>query len=165
MEGLLGQIAKFGVVGVVATIIDYGVLVALTQAFGVEPVLAAGISFVVSLLFNYVASMRYVFTHRESMSRGAELGIFVVLSVIGLALNEAVMAAGVRLLGDSLAAITATKVAATSIVMVWNFASRKRWLDAGSDKPATESSASVPSGAVAPGDGGRTSARVPERRA
>ena len=53
MQGLLGQIAKFGVVGVVATIIDNGVLVALTQALGVDPVLAAGISFVVSLLFNF----------------------------------------------------------------------------------------------------------------
>ena len=131
MKKLIEQILKFGVVGIIATVIDFGVLYILSQPLGMDPVISAGISFCVSLVFNYVASMRYVFTHREDMSRSREFVIFLVLSLIGLAINEAIMAAGVALLGNSALAVMGTKVLATAIVMVWNFVSRKKWLDAG----------------------------------
>lgn len=131
MKKLIEQILKFGVVGIIATVIDFGVLYVLSQALGMDPVISAGISFCVSLVFNYVASMRYVFTHREDMSRSREFVIFLVLSIIGLAINEAIMAAGVAVLGNSALAVMGTKVLATAIVMVWNFVSRKKWLDAG----------------------------------
>mgnify|MGYP002727343707 FL=1 len=65
------------------------------------------------------------------MSRLREFVIFLVLSLIGLAINEAIMAAGVAVLGNSALAVMGTKVLATAIVMVWNFVSRKKWLDAG----------------------------------
>ena len=131
MKKLIEQILKFGVVGIIATVIDFGVLYVLSQPLGIDPVISAGISFCVSLVFNYVASMRYVFTHREDMSRSREFVIFLVLSLIGLAINEAIMAAGVAVLGISALAVMGTKVLATAIVMVWNFVSRKKWLDAG----------------------------------
>ena len=131
MKKLIEQILKFGVVGIIATVIDFGVLYVLSQPLGMDPVISAGISFCVSLVFNYVASMRYVFTHREDMSRSREFVIFLVLSLIGLAINEAIMAAGVAVLGTSALAVMGTKVLATAIVMVWNFVSRKKWLDAG----------------------------------
>ena len=131
MKKLIEQILKFGVVGIIATVIDFGVLYVLSQPLGMNPVISAGISFCVSLVFNYVASMRYVFTHREDMSRSREFVIFLVLSLIGLAINEAIMAAGVAFLGSSALAVMGTKVLATAIVMVWNFVSRKKWLDAG----------------------------------
>lgn len=131
MKKLIEQILKFGVVGIIATVIDFGVLCILSQPLGMDPVLSAGISFCVSLVFNYVASMRYVFTHRGDMSRSREFVIFLVLSLIGLAINEAIMAAGVAVLGSSALAVMGTKVLATAIVMVWNFVSRKKWLDAG----------------------------------
>lgn len=131
MKKLIEQILKFGVVGIIATVIDFGVLYVLSQPLGMDPVISAGISFCVSLVFNYVASMRYVFAHREDMSRSREFVIFLVLSLIGLAINEAIMAAGVAVLGISSLAVMGTKVLATTIVMVWNFVSRKKWLDAG----------------------------------
>lgn len=131
MQQLIQQILKFGVVGVLAFLIDYGLLMLLSQAFGVDPVIAAGISFCVSVVFNYLASMKYVFTHREDMSKRREFVIFIVLSVIGLGINELCMLAGVIALGDSALAVTGTKLFATAVVMVWNFLSRKKWLDAG----------------------------------
>lgn len=122
---------KFGVVGGLAFLIDYGVLMLLSQVFGVDPVLSAAISFVVSLVFNYLASMRFVFRHRDDMSRSREFLIFLVLSAVGLGINEAIMWIGVSLVGGSALAVTAVKVVATAVVMVWNFLSRKKWLDAG----------------------------------
>ena len=131
MRKLIEQFLKFGVVGTVAFAIDYGTLMLLSQVFGVDPVLAAGISFCVSVVFNYLASMRFVFTHRQDMSRGREFVIFIVLSAVGLAINELCMAAGVAALGTSALMVTVTKLFATAVVMVWNFFSRKKWLDGG----------------------------------
>ena len=131
MDKLIAQILKFGVVGVLAFIVDYGVLMLLNVGFGVNPVLAAGISFTISVIFNYLASMRFVFKHRDDLSRSKEMSIFIVLSVIGLAINELIIWAGTSLLGETPLMVTITKVFATGVVMVWNFVSRKKWLDAG----------------------------------
>ena len=95
-----------------------------------NPVIAAAISFCVSLLFNYLASMRYVFKRRDDLSRSREFITFLLLSGIGLLINEVLMWAGVALLGNSALMVTITKVFATAVVMVWNFLSRKRWLEA-----------------------------------
>lgn len=130
MRKLIEQILKFGVVGFAAFGIDYGVLMLLSQVFGVDPVIAAAISFCVSLLFNYLASMRYVFKRRDDLSRSREFITFLLLSGIGLLINEVLMWAGVALLGNSALMVTITKVFATAVVMVWNFLSRKRWLEA-----------------------------------
>lgn len=131
MQHLIGQIMKFGVVGALAFLIDYGILMLLSQVLGMDPVIAAGISFCISVVFNYVASMRFVFTHKEGMSKRREFAIFIVLSVIGLGINEACMLAGTAAFGSGALAVTATKVVATAVVMVWNFVSRKLFLDAG----------------------------------
>lgn len=131
MKGLIEQFLKFGVVGALAFLIDYGVLMLLSQVIGMDPVISASISFVVSMVFNYVASMHYVFTRRDDISRRREFTIFVILSAIGLVINEIIMVIGVNVLGDSALMVTITKLVATAIVMVWNFVSRKKWLDAG----------------------------------
>lgn len=131
IKQLAAQFMKFGVVGVIAFAIDYGVLMLLSQLLGMEPVLAAGISFTVSVVFNYLASMKYVFTHREGMSRRREFVTFVILSVIGLGINELIIWVGTMRFGTGAFAVTAAKVVATAIVMVYNFVTRKIFLDAG----------------------------------
>lgn len=131
MRKLIEQVLKFGVVGFLAFGIDYGLLMLLSQVVGIDPVISAAVSFCVSLVFNYLASMRFVFKHRDDMSRSREFVIFLILSAIGLGINELIMWVGVMLLGNSPLSVTATKVFATAVVMVWNFLSRKRWLDAG----------------------------------
>lgn len=131
MRQLIAQFMKFGVVGAIAFVIDYGLLALLTEVFGVNYLVSATISFTASVIFNYVASMRYVFTHKEGMSRRREFAIFVVLSVIGLGINNACMWAGVELFGIH---YLLTKIAATVIVMVWNFVTRKIFLDGGREQ-------------------------------
>ena len=128
MKHLLAQIMKFGVVGVIATVIDFGVMIFLTEVFGINPVVSATISFTVSVIFNYLASMRYVFSHREGMSRQREFVIFIVLSVIGLVINDALMWVGTEMTPVDYRIV---KVLATAVVMVWNFVSRKIFLDGG----------------------------------
>lgn len=130
MRKLIEQIMKFGVVGVIAFVIDYGLMVLLTEAAGIDYLVSATVSFVVSVTFNYFASMRYVFTHKEGLSRRREFLIFVILSVIGLIINDACMYLGTDVLAVD---YRITKIGATFIVMVWNFVTRKKFLDAGDE--------------------------------
>lgn len=126
MRKLIEQIMKFGVVGVIAFIIDFGVMVFLTEVFGIDPVISATVSFIISVIFNYAASMRYVFSHREGMSRTREFVIFVVLSAIGLGINDLLIWAGTDLAPFDYRLV---KIFATAVVMVWNFVTRKIFLE------------------------------------
>lgn len=135
MKKLIAQFMKFGVVGFIAFIIDYGLLAFCTEILHFNYLVSATIGFTVSVVFNYFASMRYVFTHKEDMSRRREFVIFVVLSIIGLLLNNAILWAGVEIprwpgwLEEHSYLIV--KIFATAVVMVWNFVTRKIFLDAG----------------------------------
>lgn len=130
MKKLIAQMMKFGVVGIIAFVIDYGLMVLLTELVGLNYLVSATISFTVSVIFNYIASMRYVFAHKEGMSRRREFTIFVVLSVIGLGINNLLMWLGTSIMGIS---YLITKIFATAVVTVWNFVTRKKFLDAGDE--------------------------------
>ncbi len=126
MKKLIAQFMKFGIVGVIAFLIDYGLMVALTEFFGVPYLISNTISFTVSVVFNYVASMRYVFERRDDMSRHREFIIFVVLSIIGLILNDLFMwlFVSVWLIDYRIA-----KIIVTVLVAIWNFVTRKTFLE------------------------------------
>lgn len=126
MRKLIEQIMKFGVVGAIAFVIDFGVMVFLTEVFGIDPVISATVSFIISVIFNYAASMRYVFSHREGMSRTREFVIFVVLSAIGLGINDLLIWAGTDLASFDYRLV---KIFATAVVMIWNFVTRKIFLE------------------------------------
>ena len=72
--------------------------------------------------------MRNVFSHKEGMSRRREFIIFVVLSVLGLGLNNFCMYAGVEFFHIH---YLVTKIGATVIVAIFNFVTRKIFLDGG----------------------------------
>ena len=94
--------------------------------FVINILIANTSGFIISLIFNYLASMKYVFAHKEGMSRRREFIIFVVLSVIGLALNDGIVLtlnAGLGLEANI------AKICATALVMVYNFVTRKIFLE------------------------------------
>lgn len=126
MKKLIAQFMKFGVVGVIAFIIDFGVMVFLTEVFGVPYLISTTVAFVVSVIFNYVASMRYVFVRKDDMSRRREFIIFIVLSVIGLILNDIFMWLLVDLIFID---YRISKIITTILVAIWNFVSRKIFLE------------------------------------
>ena len=117
---------KFGVVGVIATVIDFGVMNILYYGLGLDILIANTSGFVISLIFNYLASMKYVFAHKEGMSRRREFAIFVVLSVIGRVLNDGIVLALKSGLGLE---ANLAKICATALVMVYNFVTRKIFLE------------------------------------
>ena len=122
---LIDQILKFGVVGGLAFLIDYVLLYALTEFVGIHYLISSVISFTVSLIFNYILSIKWVFdvTKKQTVK---EITIFVILSVIGLGINQVVMYVGSDLLNIY---YMLTKIIATAIVMAWNFVTRKIFIE------------------------------------
>ena len=127
MQLLIKQILKFGVVGGLAFVIDYGLMVLLTEVFGINYLISSAVSFSVSVVFNYLLSIFWVFDVSGS-NRGQKESfvIFLVLSIIGLGLNQLLMWLGSDLMGLH---YMLTKIGATAIVMVYNFITRKLFLE------------------------------------
>lgn len=148
MKKLLEQIIKFGFVGVICFFIDYligfatmKIMVALggEQAFVIASMAGSALGFTVSVIINYILSFKFVFERKEDMNRKAEFVVFIILSVIGLGLNQMIIWVCVKPLYGSIEllrrlfsydlAYTGAKVIATAIVMVYNFISRKIFLE------------------------------------
>lgn len=127
MKRLLKQFSKFAVVGTIAFVIDWGTMTFLTEVFGVHYMASTTTGFIVSVIFNYFASMRYVFKRKETLSRGTEFLIFVVLSVFGLGMNNLLMLVLVGMVGID---YRIAKVGATVCVTIYNYVTRKLFLDA-----------------------------------
>lgn len=141
MKKLLDQIMKFGVVGVLCFAIDFGIYTLLVRLIDwkYDYVIATFWGFTISVIVNYILSMKYVFVRKADMDRRKEFVIFVVLSIIGCIINELLILAcmeGIydhwmwlnQLISREIAKLGG-KVVATGVVMVYNFITRKIFLE------------------------------------
>lgn len=125
MKKLFNQIIKFGIVGGLAFLIDYSLLYVLTEFCNIHYLISSTISFTVSLIFNYILSIKWVFDVNKKQTP-KEIIVFTVLSVIGLLINQLVMYLMVDIFKIY---YMLTKIVATAIVMVWNFITRKIFIE------------------------------------
>lgn len=125
MKKLFYQIIKFGLVGFLCFFIDYGMLLFLTEIIGIHYLVSSGISFTISVVVNYLLSLKFVFD-TEKKNRTKEFVLFIVLSVIGLLINQILMWFLVEMLRLF---YMISKIVATAIVMVYNFITRKMILE------------------------------------
>lgn len=126
MNKLVSQIIKFLFVGGTAFIIDYSLLYILTEFIGFNYIIAAAISFIISTIYNYIASMYWVFVSKYTSNRQKELKIFILLSISGLIINQILLAI---LVEQFYIHYMISKIVVTIIVMIWNFITRKIFLE------------------------------------
>ena len=123
---LLQQIIRFGFVGGTAFIIDAGILFILTQFLNVHYLISGMISFTVSVIYNYILSIMWVFDAKKDNNKAQELSIFIGLSVIGLGINQFIMWVMVDKIGVY---YMLSKIVSTFVVMVYNFITRKIFIE------------------------------------
>ncbi|MBE5901017.1 MAG: GtrA family protein [Lachnospiraceae bacterium] len=126
MRSFIRQFFRHSLVGGTAFAIDYGLLIALTEIAGLYYLWSAILSFVVSVVFNYRFSMRFVFQRRTDISTQAEFIIFVMLSGFGLVMNTVLLW---YLVTYTSMHYTVAKLLATLVVTIYNFFSRKACLE------------------------------------
>ena len=126
IENLFIQIFKFGIVGVVATIIDFAFLYLFKEFCNFPIIVSNTLSFCISVVYNYWASVKWVFNVNEEKSKKKNFIVFIIFSVIGLLLNDLIM----WITTDKLNIYyMVSKLIATLIVMVFNFITRKIFLE------------------------------------
>ena len=126
MIKLLKQLFGFGIVGIICFIIDYGLMIILTEVVGLTYLVSCALSFIISTIVNYILSMRYVFESKENVNKTVEFILFVIMSTIGLGLTEFLMFLAVDKLNIC---YMISKIVVTGIVMIYNFVTRKIFLE------------------------------------
>ena len=126
MKKILKQFCRFSVVGVVAFLIDYGLLFTFTDTLHMHYLLSSMLSFSVATVFNYVYSTKYVFECKEEQSKAGQFTVFLLLSACGLVLNSILMK---TLVENMELHYMFAKLFSAVLVSVWNFASRKIFLE------------------------------------
>lgn len=112
--------------GVICFGIDYGWMILLTEAAGISYLISSGISFTLSVIVNYILSLKFVFETDQDNNKIVEFMIFVALSVIGLGINQVLMWICVDRFHIF---YMISKIGVTGVVMVYNFVTRKLILE------------------------------------
>ena len=90
---------KFIIIGVVSTLINYGVFFALYSWFDIHYVVSSGIGYVIGLLVGYLFNRNWTFTDDKSDEKTKEFVLYIAVYGVSLLLSLGTIA----LLVDSLA--------------------------------------------------------------
>ena len=139
MKNRLNEVMKFVLTGGVCFLIEYAALIALKEWLHLPVVAATPIAFLISVVFNYLLCVRWVFDGAKDGSKKAQIG-FAVTSVMGLFLNWLIMWALTALFGEDVLLFALfgmeikvymlNKIIATGLVMVWNYFTKRYVLKA-----------------------------------
>jgi len=126
MEKLFKQIFKFVIVGGLSFVLDFILYYIFTRFMHLPEMLSQVMSFSLSLIFNYILSMRFVFQAKDNLKKHHEFMIFVTFSVMGAGLNWLLFYIMFYQMGiDDLI----TKIVVAGVVMVFNFVTRKIFIE------------------------------------
>jgi putative flippase GtrA len=112
---------RFCLAGGVATAIQYALLVLLVRGVGMPPTAASSAGFVLSAGVNYL--LNYRFTFRSDRPHAPAAARFGLLAGTGLLINAAIM----RLITGAGVHYLIAQVAATGVVLLWNFIGNRLW--------------------------------------
>ncbi len=105
-----------------ALVLDFALLVLLTQYAGFPYLVSAAAGFCAGTVLTYFVSVTWVFADRPVKDRRLELIGFVLIGLVGLALNEALLKTFVERVGLS---YVVAKIPTAGIGFVCNFAMRR----------------------------------------
>ena len=126
---LIPELAKFGVVGLVGTIIDLGGADFLHVHMGLGPMVSKAISITAATIVTYLGSRFWTFRHRVNQALLREGILFAVLNLIGLGIAEVVIAVttyGLDLKSEL--AYNAASVVGTGLGTIFRYFSYKKWV-------------------------------------
>jgi putative flippase GtrA len=117
------QFMKFGIVGVLNTVIDYSIFTVLVYAVHVHFLLANAISFSIAVTNSYLLNRRWTF-RSDNPAKATEAMKFLLVNLIGLSLSEVIL----KILVDhwSIPELIA-KGGAVVVVLTWNFLGTRLW--------------------------------------
>lgn len=124
------RFTRFLTVGAVGTFLDFGLL-SLLKALGLPTLVANSASFTVGVVNNFTWNRLWTFSDAKQADWQRQLAQFVLVSLVGLALNNAIVlvleAPLGTLLGQPDYGYLPAKVIATDVVVFWNYFANRYW--------------------------------------
>jgi putative flippase GtrA len=126
---LYAEIAKFGIIGSTAAIIDLGGAAGLHGVAGVGPLTAKVISTVVATVYSYLGNRFWTFRHRANHSLTREWVLYLTLNGIGLLIALAVIAMTEYGLGlHSQLTYNVAQITGTALATLFRYWSYRKWV-------------------------------------
>jgi len=127
--GLIAELAKFGLVGGIAAVVDLGGAGYLHGGVGMGPLSAKAISISVATVLSYVGNRFWTFRHRANHALLREWAVFFLLNAMGLVIAEATIGFTYYVLGfHGSLAFNLASVAGTGLGTIFRFWSYKKWV-------------------------------------
>ena len=120
------QIFKFVIVGGIATSIDFIMYYIGYNFLKLNPLIANIISFSISVVYNYYASVIWVFDVDDEKNKKIIFIEFIAFAIIGLLLSEFLLFFLIKKFNVQK---MLSKITSTIIVMIFNFITRKIFLE------------------------------------
>lgn len=116
------QFLRYIIVGGIAFLVDFGSLYILTDYIGIYYLISAAIAFILGLIANYFFSISWVFNKRTFDNKPFEFGVFAIIGIMGLGLNEILIWFFTAELSFY---YLISKILTAIIILFWNFFARK----------------------------------------
>ena len=135
---LIPELAKFGVVGAVGSVVDLGGAAYLHGAVGIGPMVSKALSLTAATVITYLGSRFWTFRHRVNQALLREGLLFVALNLVGLAIAECVIAfVSYGLDMKHAIAYNLASLAGTGLGTIFRYFSYKKWVFL-ADTPAAD---------------------------
>ncbi|WP_405860361.1 GtrA family protein [Streptomyces sp. NBC_01515] len=126
---LAREVAKFGAVGVVGTVVNFAVSNLLWHLTSLQAVRANVIATIVAIACNYVGFRYFTYRDRDKSARTKELGLFLAFSLVGLVIENGILFAAIYGFGwDSSLQRNVFKVLGIGIATLFRFWSYRSWV-------------------------------------
>ena len=120
-DSIFIQLFRYIFVGGTAFIVDFFFLYFFCDICGIYYLISAVLSFIISVLVNYIMSTKWVF-NQDKINKVLEFNLFIIISTVGLVFTEILLYFFTDILGLY---YLVSKIIAAIIVLFWNFLARR----------------------------------------
>ncbi|MBQ9025720.1 MAG: GtrA family protein [Methanobrevibacter sp.] len=122
MDNIIIQLFRYVFVGGTAFIVDFFFLYFFSDICGIYYLISAVLSFIISVLVNYIMSTKWVFNQDNIENKVLEFNLFILISTIGLVFTEILLYFFTDIVGLY---YLISKIVSAIIVLFWNFLARR----------------------------------------
>jgi putative flippase GtrA len=129
-EHLIHEIAKFGIVGAAAFVLTIALSNGFHFGLNLGPLTSFSLATAIAAVASYFANRHWTWRHKVDTGIGRELPLFLLLSIIGLAISDIPVGVSEYILGlhSPLAYNISSTLIGTALGTVWRFWSFRRWV-------------------------------------
>ena len=121
-DSIFIQLFRYVFVGGTAFAVDFFFLYFFSDICGIYYLISAVLSFIISVLVNYIMSTKWVFNQDNIENKVLEFNLFILISTIGLGFTEILLYFFTDIIGMY---YLISKIISAIIVLFWNFLARR----------------------------------------